>query len=416
VKSLPALTGPEENLPSNKRMKLSANQRLFWTRVEPVRQLLAIILVVTAVFLAFACQHIGPRSIVNDRLAYNKAVITSWQEQTLLNIVRVRYHDLVSFVDVGSVSQTHSLMGTASATLGATLNPWNIITSIFSPSLTGSGSTTDSPLITYTPLTGANFTQNLNAPIKPYEIFNLIESGYRADLLLNQALYSINDLLGFAYDINPNTNPNSETPGSRVKDFKKLTRAIGCAHSRSDLNFYSQPAADSSAPKVFMIIADQDKTDRGCAEDPLYPVQRYPQLQKPVELIRKTLHLKAGITNFEIVAGSRPTKEDEIAVRTRSAIAAMRWLGYYVDLPEPEIKDSNLLGNAPKDPYRPFRVEAAANKPRGAFAAVRYRRYWFWIRENDASSKYALIYMRIILALADTGPKPPPPVLTIPTR
>jgi len=49
------------------------------------------------------CQHIGPKTVVDDRLAYNEKILTSWEQQTLLNIVRVRYDDLVNFVDVSGV-------------------------------------------------------------------------------------------------------------------------------------------------------------------------------------------------------------------------------------------------------------------------------------------------------------------------
>ena len=46
------------------------------------------------------CYHLGPSSIVTDRIPYNNAIATSWQEQTLLNIVKVRYFDTPFFVDV----------------------------------------------------------------------------------------------------------------------------------------------------------------------------------------------------------------------------------------------------------------------------------------------------------------------------
>ncbi len=143
------------------------------------------IIAAMAVIAGFGCQHIGPRTIADDRLAYNNAILTSWEQQALLNIVRVRYDDLVQFVDVGPVVQTHSLQGTTTASFGASILPWNAIMNTLTPGLTGSRQTTDSPNITYTPLAGSDLTKNVNRPLSPSDIFAyLIESGYRADVLM----------------------------------------------------------------------------------------------------------------------------------------------------------------------------------------------------------------------------------------
>jgi hypothetical protein len=376
-------------------MNRSPIQGFFWPLVEPVKQLLAVTLVVTALFLAFGCQHIGPKTIVDDRLAYNKAVLTSWEQQTLLNIVRVRYHDLVSFVDVGTVTQQHSLMGTAQAMFGAMLTPWNTVMNSFSPSVMGSRTATDQPTITYTPLTSAEFVRNLNAPLRPFAIFNLIESGYHPRLLLNMTLSSINEI--------PSAPREANLSATTSPEFRNLTEAIECAYGNRDLSFPVQPAADGGGDKVFMIIADKDSPEARCDQDRGADYSHY-----PVAFIRATLRLKAAETKFEIVPGSRPRNDNEIAVRTRSVISAMIWLSNYVDLPGYPSKETL------SDRDRPLKVEWSVKKPHRVFTAVPYAGYWFWIKQGHENSKSSLIYLRILLALADTGPKPPAPVLTIP--
>ncbi len=392
---------------STKPMKLSPIQRLTRASAKPVRRAVLISLFLSPVLADSGCQHIGPKTVVDDRLAYNKAVLTSWEQQTLLNIVRVRYDDLVSFVDVSQVAQTHSLVGTTQASFGSSIFPWNTIMNTLMPGLSGSRATTDSPVITYTPLTGAEFTRNLNAPLKPSEICNLIESGYRADVFLNLTLYSMNDIP----NAKPDVNLNSPDPSSRYRPFTNLTKAIECAHGHSgDLSFYVKPGTDGDEAKAFMIIADKDSETR-CAEG-------YPE---PVANIRRLLHLKAAAKQFEIVARSRPTTDTEIAVRTRSAIAAIRWLSNYVHVPEahkmaPRLAPPRKLLDEQHNP--PLDVQATLEKPKpdDVFAAVQYKGYWFWIRQTDSNSKFSLIYLRTLLALADTAAKPSPPVLTIPTR
>jgi hypothetical protein len=64
------------------------------------------------------CRHYGPRSIVADRIPYNQAIALSWKEQTLLNIVKLRYIDMPFFVDVPQITSGYTLQGGASANGG----------------------------------------------------------------------------------------------------------------------------------------------------------------------------------------------------------------------------------------------------------------------------------------------------------
>jgi hypothetical protein len=365
---------------------------------------LAVTVFLSPVLAILGCQHIGPPTIAHDRLAYNDAILTSWKQQALLNIVRIRYDDLVGFVDVGPVVQAHSVVGTTGASFGASVFPQNPIGTILSPSLMGSRTTTDSPNITYTPLAGSDFARNISAPIKPVDIFcNLIESGYEADALMDLTVDFINDIPGTIPGVNKFTR-------IRSPNFIRVTNAIKDAHKHGDISFYAQAVPDSDVTKVFMIIPEQDsKPCQDCLSD-----------KYPVATIREVLRLKAAVTKFEIVPGSRPTKETEIAVRTRSVIGAMKRLSDYVRVPEPQLKDVRYPNLAENDDFprrpRPLTVEATVKKPSDPFAAIPYRGYWFSISQGDYRSKFSLIYLRILLALADTGARPTAPVLTIPTR
>src|SRR5262245_54209967 len=112
---------------------------------------------------ACGCMTLGPRTIPRDRFDYVASMNESWKRQALINIVRLRYLEPPSFVDVGQIVSGYSLETGIDA--GGQL------------ARTGAGDTflragghtvfTDRPTITYTPMTGRRFVRGLMTPIPP---------------------------------------------------------------------------------------------------------------------------------------------------------------------------------------------------------------------------------------------------------
>ena len=68
-----------------------------------------VFVVLAASVAAGGCTHVGPKSVTVDRFDYAAAIGESWKQQTLLNIVKLRYMDLPVFLDVSSIVAGYSM-------------------------------------------------------------------------------------------------------------------------------------------------------------------------------------------------------------------------------------------------------------------------------------------------------------------
>src|SRR6185436_9689005 len=159
-----------------------------------------------------SCAHLGPKTVAVDRFDYSSAIADSWKQQTLLNIVKLRYMDLPVFVDVASIVSGYSMQ--TGVSINGTLSSANAIQGNYG-SLGGQAIYTDRPTITYVPLTGEKFLRGLITPIDPKNIFFMLQSGYAADFLLGLTVESLNGVR------------NRSTAGGAVREADpEFTRAL----------------------------------------------------------------------------------------------------------------------------------------------------------------------------------------------
>src|ERR1035438_7800913 len=246
------------------------------------------------------CHSIGPRTVTVDRSEYSASIADSWKQQTLLNIVKLRYLDLPVFMDVSSVVAGYSLQTGISAGGSFPANgSQGGNTAIFG----GSALYTDRPTITYTPMTGQKFLHNLITPIQPKNIFFMLRSGYAADYFLALTLDSLNGLHNRSADAG--FTRQADPAFIRALQLLREVQVAGALHVRALDN------KDASDTTVLYFSGDD------------LP----PEITSDIAEIQRLLKLAEGQAQFKLVYSSSRGGPGELGVGSRSMLqimAAMR--------------------------------------------------------------------------------------------
>ena len=354
-------------------------------------------LIAVALFCAVAftgCTHLGPKTVAMDRFDYGTAIADSWKQQTLLNIVKVRYMDMPVFMDVASVVSGYSMQ--TGVTVNGTLSSQNAVQCNFA-SLGGQAIYTDRPTITYVPMTGDKFLRGLITPLDPKSIFFFLQAGYSADFILSLAVESINGVR------------NRSAAGGAVREADPaFVRALDLLR-------------EVQAAGAFGMRVEEDKA-KGSIGVVFFRREDVPAdiAEKGAE-IRRLLNLATEPQKFTLTYSPMRGASNELAVNSRSVLQIMQTFASRVDVPEAHLKDHSAwpsLDNAPATEGRrqTVRIQSGKEKPANAFAAVRYRDYWFWIDNGDLLSKRSLTMVMFLFTLADTGSPEKLPMITIPAQ
>jgi hypothetical protein len=346
-----------------------------------------------AVVLVTGCVHMGPKTIPVDRFDYSTAVADSWKQQTLLNVVKMRYMDLPVFVDVASIVSGYSLQ--TGVNVSGTISSEKAVQGDF-----GSAGVhaiyTDRPTITYVPLTGEKFLKGLLAPIDPKNIFFLMQSGYAADFVLGLTVESLNGVRnrsvggGVLREADPNF--------GRVLQLLREVQAAGAVGMRVE--------EDKLKGSTGVLFFRRDDVPAEVAA-------------KAAE-VRQLLGLPPGQQKFNLVYSPARGREDELAVDSRSMLQIIGAFSTYLDAPEEHLAKHSVIPAfehaSPETRQNSVKIHSGKDKPAAAFAAVQYRDYWYWIDDNDLLTKRAMTAIMYFFTLAETGENTKLPLITIPAQ
>jgi predicted small lipoprotein YifL len=346
--------------------------------------------------LLAACGSIGPVTVPHDRIDYASAIGNSWKEQTLLNIVKLRYSDMPVFLEVAQVIAGYQLQ----STFGASFTAGNFNASLIGPftasgNATAAGTYTDRPTVVYQPLTGVDFLKRLMTPIPPTSVLFVLQSGYSAERVMPIMLASVNGLINGSNRFKRKADPR----------FIRLVKLVGEAQLADTIQIRIVPGK----------------------EGPESSVVAFPPRQDPAAIARRQeitslLGLNPDLQEFNVYYGAYAGKPDEIDMKTRSMLEIMLEFATAVQVPEADVLDGKALpGAVSSGPAEPasgatMRIRSGDAAPKDASVAVQYNDRWFWVADTDIQSKTTFGVLMLLFSIAETGIKGSAPVVTIPAN
>jgi hypothetical protein len=140
------------------------------------------------------CQILGPVSISQGRISYNRVIEETSKEQVFLNVVRVYKHAPTLFMDVSEVDAQVLIQGTATggrAGIGAHAGTSGGSLAGSTESVLGSFEYQEAPTIRYFPLSGQPLVQQIATPITVDSISYLSDSNWPLASILTFAVNSM---------------------------------------------------------------------------------------------------------------------------------------------------------------------------------------------------------------------------------
>jgi hypothetical protein len=384
---------------------------------------------------------VGPSRLKAASSHYSDALRIADSEQLLLNLVRLRYTDLPVFLAVTSIS-TQFELNSAFGVNGTVVSGGSD-----SVGIGGGVAFSERPTITFAKQGGEEFLKRMLKPIDVAAISLIAESGWRSDRLLALTVEEINGVENAptASGPTPDTAPRYRDFAEALLLMRKLVdEGLLDSGYETRRDHHSSPLAASQisgddtvgaiqAGVEFEVLSDgrvQLTSERRVLVMRFHPGAA---ASTDAQRLRELLNLERDRQLFQAVAledsGFDRDEADErhryIALNTRSLTGVLYFAANGIDVPQAHLEAGYATTTLDSE-GRPFdwsqvlgkffRVRSSDSlfRPANAAVAVRYRDHWFYIADDDTSSKATfslLSYLYVLQAGEITEEKP---VLTLP--
>jgi hypothetical protein len=370
----------------------------------------------------------GPRALERTHGRYNEAVRAVDEEEFLRNLVRLRYNENPSWLNVTSIAAQYELTAQAEARpffIAPNPSNSNVIFRTFTailPDVSASGS--ERPTVSLVPGDDGTAVRQFLTPISADTLIFLTQAGWPVSTVVRLWVERLNGV------------PNASTASNPLRDqipdvarFQRIAELLQAVQDRElasvvaeeRLTEVSGPLPAEAVTAAAAVEAtkngleyrprDDGKTWALVRRERRLVVQVHPGAESSPEMIEleSLLNLKPGQRRYEVVAASdglpdplRVPTEPSAVLRLvpRSTAQVYYYLANGVEVPaehlacglvRPPVDAEGRVFDTREVTRGLFEVHVSKGHkpPPCAYVAVCYRGYWYYIDDRDQASKSA---------------------------
>jgi hypothetical protein len=405
--------------------------------------------VAVAVALSLGGCHLGPKALEHSHREYNEAVKLVADEQLLLNLVRARYNDTLSRLDVSAIAAQYELDTSVEARPFFATEAANNMIGTFSRVLPfGGAAWRNRPTISLTPLDDPETLRGLFTPATLDGIIFLSETSWPVATVFRLWVEHLNRL--------PNAVTASGPPRGLVPEFQEFLRAtelLQILQDRGDIRFIreeritelSSPLPEANVPATAVVEAAKSgyeyrqQPDRRWVlirRDRRLDLKISPAAVRSPEVLElcQLLRLQPGRLSYPVTVGgleepfaSTHAAEESttLNIYPRSTVQAYFYASHGVLVPPehlargivaPTFEADGTVFDWQQVTAGLFTVHSCQqhHRPPHAYVAVKYQDYWFYIDDRDNASKVSFALIAVMTRVNLLGVRKGGPALTLP--
>ena len=340
--------------------------------------------------LLSGCAVVGPKAIKSGRLSYNESISQTNDQQMLMMVLRNRYEEGGGLLAVSSVTANVRIVTSVGVQAGVG-NDSNYSGNLVP--LSAGASYEENPIISYSPVEGEKYLQQIMSPVPVATIAQMATS------LLDPQAY----LIALISSMNGIYNPEFQRPGDPSDErFGQVISIMSELISMHRLHW----VRESSDSGELSILLDRSDPAQEAKIDEMLSLLGLPQPSPD-----------AGTILVPISLAVNDRKADAIGVTTRSVFKLIEVLSAAVEVPPAHISQGMALEFPPPGLIgKDLRIHRSESRPEQASVAVKYRDHWYFIDDRDLATKrfFKMVGAMWTSTMAEASSGARAPMLTVP--